>query len=73
MVDDLFLKETRILCEQQIGAGAPVALQKCLGTGGKGSIGAVSRYNIVRRLGDDKFDADLRMPGVQRAGHRLNN
>lgn len=72
-VDDKFLADMRFLCEQQIAKGERIVLDKCRGHGGNASIGAESRYDFVRKHGDDYFDADLDRPGTQKTGPRANN
>jgi hypothetical protein len=46
-VDEKFLADMRILCEQQIPTSATVALENCKGTGGNFSVGAESRYKFL--------------------------
>ena len=50
-----------------------VALANCKARGGNVSIGAVSRYNMVRKVGDSFFDADLTKAGIQASGERPND
>lgn len=72
-VDDKFLADMRLLCEQQVARDERIVLDKCRGHGGNASIGAESRYDFVRAHGDDFFDADLGRPGTQKTGPRANN
>jgi hypothetical protein len=72
-VDDKFLADMRLLCTKQIPAAATVALANCKARGGNVSIGAVSRYNMVRKVGDSFFDADLTKAGIQASGERPND
>lgn len=51
-VDEKFLEDMQMLCRQKISALAPGALADCRGTGGKTSLGARTRYNLVRDVGD---------------------
>jgi len=72
-VDDKFLADMRFLCMRQIPARAATALENCKATGGNFSFGAESRYNLVRKIGNNFFDADLTKPGDQETGERANN
>lgn len=72
-VDQKFLADMRLLCEQEIPRSKSIALANCRSTGGNFSIGAESRYNFVRCWGDRFFDADLSRPGTQRTGLRAND
>jgi hypothetical protein len=72
-VDRKFLADMRLLCEQQIPKSKKVALANCRGSGGNFSVGAESRYNVVRCLGDRLFDADPSRAGTQRTGPRVND
>lgn len=71
-VDDKFLADMRLLCERAIPATERIALENCRSTGGNASVGAESRYNVVRRHGHRFFDADLSRPGTQRQGPRAS-
>lgn len=53
-IDSKFLVDMQILCRRQIQS-APAALADCLGTGGKTSVGALSRYNAVVAHGASSF------------------
>ena len=72
-VDVKFLDDMRRLCTRQLPATAVTALKNCKATGGTTSYGAESRFNLVRRIGAQFFDADLSRPGTQRRGPRANN
>lgn len=50
-IDDKFLDDMRLLCDDQIPATAPGAIADCKARGGKVSWGAESRYNFVRGAG----------------------
>jgi hypothetical protein len=63
-VDDMFLADMRLLCQQQIPSNETIALAKCRGTGGNASIGAESRYRFVRDHGARFFDAQPGGPGT---------
>lgn len=71
-VDTLFLTNLRKLCAAGIPATAKVALAKCNGTGGPASVGALTLYNLVHKIGWRFFDSDLTKPGLQTTGHRAN-
>jgi hypothetical protein len=64
-VDRKFLSDMEKLCRRDIPARASVARDACIN--GRG------RYNAVRAVGGWFFDADLRKPGTQGTGHRLND
>lgn len=72
-VDDEFLKNLQARCRIAIPAQARIARAKCLGYGGKDSIGVLAIYAGVREFGDEYFDADPSTPGIQRTGPRPNN
>ena len=72
-VDDKFLDDMRLLCARQLPKTTLTALKNCKSTGGNGSYGARSRYNVVRCWGNLVFDADPRRPGTQRSGPRVND
>ncbi len=72
-VDNKFLEDLQWLCRLQIPASAKIARANCMGTGGKASIGAKSRYNFVRLFGCNFFDADPTVEKRQRKGPRVNN
>jgi len=71
-VDKKFLENMRKLCAAGIPATAKIALAKCNGTGGSGSVGAQTLFNLVTKIGWRFFDADLTKPGLQKTGHRAN-
>ena len=72
-VDKKFLADMRLLCERHIPKSKQIARANCRGSGGNFSVGAESRYNVVRCLGDRFYDADLSRPGTQRTGPRGND
>jgi len=64
-VDVKFQKDMQALCRKQIPAAAKRALLRCLG----GDV----RFQIVRKVGNNFFDADLMKPGLQKEGPRDNS
>lgn len=64
-VDKKFLEDMRKICVREIPKRAAGARKAC--REGRG------RYRAVRAVGGYFFDADLRKPGTQRKGHRLND
>jgi hypothetical protein len=69
VIDEIFRDNMRKSCDAQI-QNAATARKNCKATGGWVSIGAESRYNLVRRFGHLFYDSDLTRPGVQRKGLR---
>lgn len=69
-VDGKFLADMRLLCDRQIPATATTARANCRARGGLLSIGAKSRFDLVRTVGIAFFDADLTRPGTQKGGAR---
>lgn len=64
-VDDKFQADMKKICLRDIPKRAPLARYSCLtGTG---------RYEAVRLVGGSFYDADLRTPGIQATGHRVND
>ena len=64
-VDDKFQADMKKICLRDIPKRARLARYSCLtGTG---------RYEAVRFIGGSFFDADLRTPGTQATGHRVND
>ena len=72
-VDEKFLADMRYLCKRQLPATALTARKNCQSTGGNASVGAKSRFNVVRCWGDRLFDANSARPGRQRTGTRQND
>lgn len=64
-VDDKFQADMQKICLRDIPKRASLARYSCVtGTG---------RYEAVRLVGGSFFDADLRTPGTQATGHRVND
>lgn len=72
-VDDKFLADMQYLCKRQLPGTAFTAIKNCMSTGGNFSVGAKSRYNVVRCWGNLLFDADPTKPGRQSTGPRHND
>lgn len=63
-IDGKFLRDMRLICDQQIPATAPNARTDCKLRGGKLSIGALTRYNAVRAAGSFSWVGRPRLSGV---------
>ena len=64
-VDDKFQADMQKICRRDIPRRARLARYSCVtGTG---------RFEAVRLVGGSFYDADLRAPGIQATGHRVND
>lgn len=63
-IDDRFLRDMRLLCNNQIPADAAVARRQCKNKGARLSTGALTRYNAVRLVGHRSFVKRPKLSGT---------